>query len=180
MYYIKSRRSVVIWKAVRVERGRTYLKLVPVFLQLNALAKTRKHGPQGNYLEANPANVAKCPGNGRHLDYCSMGVKLSSAVKRGRNREAIERGRPPSLTQVPSRRWVGRPQPIMKLQYLTVRTWVPRSPCTEPPLRSTLQRPNLNLLPVHRHQGHLVVLPRSAIPQKTARLPMRQCSPGVP
>lgn len=87
-----------------IERGRTYLKLVPVFLQLNALAETRMRGWRETYLEADPADVAKRSGNGRHLDCCSMGVKLSRAVRRGQSRDAIERGSTAAvLTQVPGR-----------------------------------------------------------------------------
>lgn len=159
-----------------IERGRTYLKLVPVFLQLNALAETRMRGWRNTYLEADPADVAKRSGNGRHLDCCSMGVKLSRAVRRGRSRDAIERGSTAAvLTQVPSRRWVGRPQPITKLQYLRVRT----SASLAELLYSSTCRPRPLPICTATESLHLV-LPRSAIPRKTARLPMRQCSPGVP
>lgn len=59
-----------------IERGSTYLELVPVFLQLNASAETQADGSGDTYLEADPADVAKCPADGRHLGCCSMGVNL--------------------------------------------------------------------------------------------------------
>lgn len=67
----------------RIERCRTYLELVPVFLQNSGLAEALSRNGGVSHLQANLAKVAERSRDGRHLDGGSIGVRASGVGRAG-------------------------------------------------------------------------------------------------